>query len=278
MSDLRDKVAIVTGGASGIGLASATALAAAGAAVVIADVDKPGADACAEKIRRAGGEADAVAVDVAEAEQVAAMVEHAVGRYGGLDVLFNNAAILEPTFRAGDTDVEGLDLEVWDRTLAVNLRGPMLGCRFAIPHLRRRGGGAIVNCSSSAAETADFIRCAYGTSKGGLNSLTRYVAAAFGKDGIRCNAIAPGLVITPAVQALWTQEALDDLDAHHMTRIGAPDDIARMVVFLAGDAGSYLTGQVITVDGGFSGHLPTYRDTVRKRAETTRKRAETARE
>jgi NAD(P)-dependent dehydrogenase (short-subunit alcohol dehydrogenase family) len=270
MSALQDRVAIVTGAASGIGLASATALAGAGAAVVIADIDAAGAAAAAEAIRSEGGTAEFVEVDVAEADQVEAMVAHAVTCYGGLDILFNNASILDPAFRAGDTDVEQLDLQVWERTLAVNLRGPMLGSRFAIPHLRRRGGGAIVNCSSGAADMADFIRCAYGTSKGGLNSLTRYVAAAFGKDNIRCNAIAPGIVITPAVRALWTSEALDGLETHHMTRVGEPEDIARLVVFLAGDAGSYLTGQILTMDGGLSGHLPTYAATVQSRAESAR--------
>jgi NAD(P)-dependent dehydrogenase (short-subunit alcohol dehydrogenase family) len=266
MKALTGKVAIVTGGAQGIGLASAFVMAEAGATVVIADLNLDGAQRAAERIDAPGRAASAVEVDVSDADQVRAMVDDTVQRHGGVDILLNNAALQTPEVRAGDTDVVNLDLAAWDRTIAVNLRGPMLGCRFAVPEMMKRGGGSIINVSSGAADLADFIRCAYGTSKAGVNALTRYVAAAFGKYSIRCNAIAPGFTITPGVRAVWSDEALSRMVDHHMMpRLGEPDDIADLALFLASDASRHITGQVIHIDGGFSGHLPTYYQTVQAR-------------
>lgn len=267
---LEGTVAVITGAAQGIGRASALAMARSGAALVLGDINLAGIEQVAAEIQSLGGPAVAVQVDVSDAEQVEAMVAVASSEFGGVDVLFNNAAIQTPEHRAGDTDVVGLDLEVWDRTFAVNLRGPMLGCRYAIPEMKKRGGGAIINTSSGAADLADFIRCAYGTAKGGVNTLTRYVAAAFGKDGIRCNAIAPGFTITPGVRAVWSDEALDEMVEHHMVRrLGEPDDVANLALFLASSDSAHITGQVIKIDGGFSAHIPTYSKSVRARQQAS---------
>ena len=273
MERLDGKVAIVTGGASGIGRASARALVTRGAAVAVADLDLAGARLVADEISADGAAALAIEVDVSEPDHVERMVRETVARLGGLDTLVNNAATVSPDHLARDTDVVTMDLECWERTMAVNLRGPMLGCRFAIPELIKRGGGSIVNTSSAAAGVGDYTRCAYGTSKGGVNSLTRYVAAAYGKRGVRCNAIAPGAIDSPALRGAWRAKGIagDDvpqpiLDEHMLNRIGQPEDIAELVVFLASEAARHLTGQVIVADGGFFGHSPYYSEEVRRRA------------
>ena len=264
---LQGKVAIVTGAAQGIGRASAVMMAEAGAAVVVADLNHAGADAVAGEVIASGGAAIGISVDVSEPNQVESMIERTVKKFGRLDILFNNAGLQTPEVRGKDTDVVGLDLEVWEKTIAVNLTGPMLGCRFAIPHMIRGGGGSIINTSSGSADLADRIRCAYGTSKAGLNALTKYVAAAFGKNAIRCNAIAPGMVDTPGVHAVWSDSAMEGMIAHHMLeRLAVPEDIAALAVFLAGQGSAHITGQVITVDGGFSGHLPSYAESRPRRA------------
>ena len=266
MGTLDGKVAVVTGAASGIGRACALSMADEGAAVTVADRNAHGAAEVAEQIQAAGGRALPIEVDVSIPDAVQAMVTRTVTEFGGLDILHNNAAVLDPDLRAGDTDVVTLDLAVWERTLAVNLTGPMLGCRYAIPEMVKRGGGSIINTSSAAAFAGDFVRCAYGSSKGGLNSLTTYVATAFGKDGIRCNAIAPGVILTPAVAALHTPGSMAELATHHLTEtLGDPEDVAVAVVFLAGDASGFITGQVLTLDGGFGCHMPTYAAALQRR-------------
>lgn len=265
--ELNGKVVVITGAASGIGRSSAELMAARGASVVVADIDAVGAADVADHIVAGGGEACAVQVDVSEPEAVEAMVRQTVDRYGRLDVLFNNAAILTPEFRRGDTDVVDMDLAVWERTMQVNLRGPMLGCKYAIPEMLKLGRGSIIMTSSAAATAADFVRCAYGVSKGGLNSLVRYVATAFGKDGIRCNAISPGVVLTTAARALNTSDTLERLTEHHVTpRLGEPDDVATLASFLASDQSEFITGAVIPVDGGLSVHLPTYASALHQRS------------
>jgi NAD(P)-dependent dehydrogenase (short-subunit alcohol dehydrogenase family) len=255
---LAGRVAIVTGAASGIGRASALALAREGAAVVVADVDAAGASRVAEEIAAQGGRALGQRTDVAEPESVAAMVEAAVKGFGGLDVLHNNAAASDPATIGSDGELVDLDLAVWERTLAVNLRGPMLGCKYAIPRMLERGGGAIVNTSSASGLTGDLARVAYGVSKAGVDSLTRYVATQYGKRGIRCNSIAPGVIATPALEANVPRELLAIYARSHLTPgLGRPEDIAAVVVFLASDAAAFVTGQTLRVDGGLLAHHPT---------------------
>jgi len=258
---LRDKIAIVTGSASGIGRATARLLAAEGASVVVADLDDAGASAVVSEIEADGGQAMATQVDVSVEDDVREMIAAAVSTFGGLDVLHNNAAALGSASPGLDMDIAKMDVDVWDRTMAVNLRGVMLGCKHAIPALLERGGGAIVNTSSGSAQRGDLAIPAYGVSKGGVDTLTRYVAAQYGKQGIRCNAIAPGLILTHEVDRFGGEAYVKMLEEHHLTpRVGRPEDIAQAVLYLASDAASFVTGQTLNVDGGILSHTPPYAD------------------
>ena len=262
---LSGKVAIVTGAASGIGRATAIALGRAGAAVVAADLDGRGADTVAHEITAAGGQAIGVAADVAREADVAAMIASAVSRFGGIDILHNNAAASAATFMSRDRDIVSMDVDVWDTAFAVNLRGPMLGCKHAIPHMIARGGGAIVNTSSASGLQGDLARPAYGSTKGALNTLTLYVATMYGRQGIRCNAVAPGIMATPALLANMPAEDIAMYERSNLTpRLGTPDDIAAAVLFLVSPAAGFITGQVISVDGGALAHHPTYAEFLRR--------------
>ena len=251
------KVAIVTGGASGIGRATAETLAREGAAVVIADTDLERANEVARAVEAAGGRALARRVDVSEEADWIALVAETAEAFGGLHVLHNNAAITAPSHQSRDASLLDLAVEVWDATLAVDLRGAMLGCKHAVPRMIASGGGSIINTSSSAALAGDLTLTAYAAAKGGLNSLTRSVATAFGKQGIRCNAVSPALIRSPSLTANVSREVVALLEQQCLTpRMGTPQDVANVVLFLAGDESAFVTGQVISVDGGALSHLP----------------------
>ena len=258
MIDLAGKVAVVTGSASGIGEATAKRFAALGASVVIADLNAAGARAVADQITAAGGAAVACGADVRDEEQVHAMVTAAVDAFGGLDVLHNNAANMSPDIIGNDRDVETMTVERWDETHAVALRGAMLGCKHAVPLMRRRGGGSIINTASTSGQTGELIRAAYGSAKAGVIELTRSVATAYGHESIRCNAIAPGLIMTAPSIALDPDYLDRSRQARLIKRDGTPEDIAAMAAFLASDASGYVTGQVFNVDGGYLAHHPMY--------------------
>jgi NAD(P)-dependent dehydrogenase (short-subunit alcohol dehydrogenase family) len=262
---MQGKVALVTGAGGGIGAACARALAREGAAVALADIDLAAARREADAIVAEGGRAIALAVDMADEASVIAMVEAAVDQLGALDILHNNAA---DTRLSGTRDmpVERVDTEVWDAILRVNLRGAMIASRAAIPHLRRRGGGAIVNTSSGAALAGGLSHSAYSASKAALHSLTQSIATQHGKEGIRCNAIAPGLIVTPATRDSYASSEVGEIMLrHHLTpRLGRPEDIAAAVVFLASDEAAFITGQVICVDGGLLAHQPYVADFMRR--------------
>jgi NAD(P)-dependent dehydrogenase (short-subunit alcohol dehydrogenase family) len=253
---LSGKVAIVTGGGGGIGGATARALAREGAAVLVVDIDEAAAGSVAAAIENAGGDAAAFGADVSEEDQVVGAIDAATTRYGRLDVLHNNAALTDSDFLSADTAVTDLSVGVWERTLAVNLRSQMLTCKHAVPMMVRGGGGSIINMSSGASLKGDRTRTAYGVSKAGVNALTLYVATSHGKQGIRANAILPGLVLTDAVRAHLNEATLARLGTATLTpSVGQPDDIAGVVVFLASDESRYITGQMIAVDGGMSAHV-----------------------
>jgi NAD(P)-dependent dehydrogenase (short-subunit alcohol dehydrogenase family) len=248
------KVAIVTGGGGGIGAATARQLAYSGAAVTVADIDAAKAEQVVAEIAQSGGRARPQQVDVSDAVAVEAMVADTVSAYGGLDVLHNNAAALDQN--RADQDIVSMELSTWARVLAVNLTGPMLGCRFAIPRMIERGGGAIVNTASAAAFYGSSSLAAYGTSKAGLVALTRYVAAAYADRGIRCNAVAPGVVVDRAAQEALGGPHGERLkryaDAHLTGRPGYPEEIATAVVWLVSDEASFVTGEILRVDGGLT--------------------------
>jgi NAD(P)-dependent dehydrogenase (short-subunit alcohol dehydrogenase family) len=254
------KVAIITGGGGSIGRATARRLAAEGAAVTVADLDADAADRVAETIRAEGGAARAQPTDVTVPESVAAMVRDTVAAYGGVDVLHNNAAAIALNGR--DQDVVTMDLDTWHRVLEVNLTGPMLGCRHAIPEMLARGGGAIVNTASAAAFYGSTTLAAYGTSKAGLVALTRYVATAYGDRGIRCNAVAPGVVVDRATQEALggpTGETLRRYTQSHLVgRLGYPEEIAAAVAYLASDDAAFVTGETLRIDGGMTTPGPSH--------------------
>lgn len=256
-------MAIVTGGGSGIGRATARRMAAEGASVVVADISSVSAEETVAEVRDAGGTATAVWVDVAEEDAVVAMVDATIDAYGALHVLHNNAANVGIVPR--DSRVHDMDVAVWDETMATNLRGPMLGTKHSIPHMLAAGGGSIVNTSSTTGQMGELTRVAYGVSKAGVESLTKNTATIYGKRGIRCNAVAPSVIRTPSLAANIPDAYLDAMEASLLTPyLGEPADVAAMVTFLASDEARFVTGQIINVDGGWLSHNPTYADFTRR--------------
>lgn len=243
------KVAIVTGAGSGIGRETARRFGREGAAVVVADIDPAGGERTVELIRGDGSAAVFVATDVAEPGAVEAMVDAAVREFGRLDVLHNNA-YWAPLNRA----VLDTTLDDWHRTIAVTLTGVFLGCKYAIPAMLRGGGGAIVNTASTAGLVGSPKFAAYMAAKGGVVALTRSVAFDYGPAGIRCNAVCPGLVETPATAPVLADDQRREWLAAKLLvgRIGQPADIAAAVLFLASTESAFMTGQTMVVDGGRS--------------------------
>lgn len=248
---LRDKVALITGGGSGIGRASAQLFAAEGAAVVVADLDLVSAQEAADLIEAAGGRAMAVGADVSTATGCEAMVVAAEDTYGRLDVLFNNAGVMVP----GDDDAVSTDESVWDLTMGVNARGVFLGCKHGIPALRRAGGGAIINTASFVALVgAATPQIAYTASKGAVLALTRELAVIHAREGIRVNALCPGPLRTELLMRFLDTEDKRQRRLVHipMGRFGEAREIAQAALFLASDESSYVTGADFVVDGGIT--------------------------
>jgi meso-butanediol dehydrogenase/(S,S)-butanediol dehydrogenase/diacetyl reductase len=264
------KVAIITGGASGIGAATARRFAHEGARVVVADINEGGARAVADEIGQAGGAAMAVGADVAEATAVEMMIARALESWGRLDVLHNNATMVE------SGTIERLTLAGWNRTLAVNLTATFLGIKHAAPVMRSGGGGAIVNTASISGLAGDFGLAAYNAAKAGVVNLTRTAALELARDRIRVNCICPGGIATPLLGSLlgdnapvphWQtarpaaersrptpeqqrrfRERLEH--AHPLGRLGTPEEIAAVACFLASEDASFITGAAIVADGG----------------------------
>lgn len=246
------KVAIVTGGAGGIGFATGRLLASRGCKVVLADI-------AADRARElAAGLPDAIgmALDLEREDSIEAMVSATVDQFGRLDVLHNNAALLDPDLNRIDTTIEDMRTDLWDRTFAVNVRGTMIACRAALPHLRETRGN-IVNTVSNLALQGHIIQAAYSSSKAAIIQMTRAIAASHGKLGVRCNAVAPGMTMTPALRAAFPAELREVVEGETLReQLGEPEDIAEAVAFLASNAARNITGQVLVCDGGGASHVP----------------------
>jgi meso-butanediol dehydrogenase / (S,S)-butanediol dehydrogenase / diacetyl reductase len=247
--DLQGKVCVVTGGASGIGLATAKLFARHGAKVAIADVDTEKTEGAA---RQLGSETSPFVCDVSQSRQVSAMVEGVFDKWGRINVLVNNAGF-------GFTGtVVSIPEEDWDRLMAVNLKGMFLCSKYVVPVMQRQGGGAIVNTTSYTAVSAIANRAAYVASKGGVSALTRAMALDHAKDNIRVNAVAPGTIDSPYFAKIFQQAADPDglrkqYDARAvMGRMGKAEEIAEAILFLASDRSRFATGSILTIDGGSS--------------------------
>jgi NAD(P)-dependent dehydrogenase (short-subunit alcohol dehydrogenase family) len=249
------KVALVTGGAGGIGAEVCRALAREGAQVVVADIDEPAARAVADQIVAAGGDASAIQVDLGDESSVITMAAAAADRYGGVDVLDNNAALTAAEVLSRDGAIADMDVDVWDQMMAVNLRSQLLTCKHLVPQMVARGGGAVVNMSSGAANSGDLTRTAYSVSKSAITAFTKYLATQYGRHGVRANTVVPGLILTEPVRAQIPAETLERLSRALLTPyVGEPRDVADLVAFLCSDDARYITGQSIGIDGGMSAH------------------------
>jgi NAD(P)-dependent dehydrogenase (short-subunit alcohol dehydrogenase family) len=253
---LQGKAAVITGAAGGIGAATARQMAAEGARLVLADIDGDGVERLAKSLECAREDAVAVQVDVSREADMIRMIQAAVDTFGGVDILHNNATDAKAIEQ--DDDIITLDMDVFDHLVSVNLKAAFMGCKHAIPHMLAAGGGAIIHTASIEGFVARGVRPTYGACKAGLVHLAKSVAARYGSRGIRCNAVAPGLVVTPSLEAVYedAKRIAADLADYAMPRLCTPEDVAKAVVFLASDAASYVNGETLMVDGGASVYMP----------------------
>lgn len=252
---LKDRVAVVTGAAMGIGKGIAMVLAREGARVVVADIEEAEGRKTADAIRDAGGQALFVACDVSQEEQVRRLVETTVRHFGGIDILVNNAGI------GVYTPVHETTLEAWNRCLAVNLTGVFLCSKYALPYLRRSGHGAIINIASVHAYQNVGGTAPYAASKGGVVALTRVMAIDYAPDNVRVNAVCPGWIDTPLIQRIFREsgdpEGMRQRVAQRqlLRRLGTPEDVGYAVAYLASDEASFVTGTSLFVDSGLTAQL-----------------------
>ncbi len=255
MPDLSGQVALVTGGAQGIGGATARRLAADGARVLIADIDGAEAERNAARIREAGGTAATIVTDVSKGADIAAAVARAVAEWGTLTILVNNAYSGQAETRG--TAVEVAE-EVWDRALAVLVKSIFLGAKAAVPHIEAAGGGTIINISSVHGLLAAPRAFIYDTGKAAVIGMTRQMAVDFGPLGIRVNAICPGHIVTERIAPQWEKNpaGLRFFEQQYpLRRTGRPEDIAAAIAFLCSEDASFITGQALAVDGGLTVQL-----------------------
>ncbi len=248
----KDKVAVVTGAATGIGRAAAVGFAREGAAVVIVDIDKQLGESVANEIRETDSEVLLSITDVADEKAVRTMVENVIARWGHLDILINNAGI----YYQGDVTATSLD--TWNKIMAVNLTGAFLCTKYAVPAMAQRSGGVVINISSEAGLVGIKGQVVYNVSKGGMIALTRSCAVDLANQGIRVNCVCPGTTDTPLVRAA-VNRAPDPTGARRaleerrpLNRLGTPEEIASAILYLASDEVGYATGAILSVDGGYT--------------------------
>lgn len=245
---LKDKVAVVSGAGSGIGRAIAEAYAKEGAKVVVTDINEAHGQQTVNTITSAGGEAFFVHADSSKAEDNKNLVAAIVQKYGRLDIACNNAGIGGPAAPTGEYPVEG-----WDKVIAVNLSGVFYACRYQLEQMEKNGGGSIVNIASIHGTVAAPMSPAYTASKHGVVGLTKNIAAEYGQKNIRCNAVGPGYIATPLLDDNLTDDMKKGIAAKaSMNRLGTPQEVADLVVFLSSDKSSFTTGSYFITDGGYT--------------------------
>lgn len=254
MNRLQDKVAIVTGSTSGIGRGIARLFAAEGAAVIICGRRQEKGQAMVDEIEKAGGKASYHFMDVTVPESIEKLMADTAEQYGKIDILVNNAA----NVGLKDGRVDEVTLEMWDAIFNSDVRGTFYATKCVLPYMLKNNGGSIVNIGSMASCGGDLGATAYASAKAGVDLLTKSTAMQYGKSNIRCNCVRPGLIVTPENDAYVAQAVKDIFLSNIMVnRYGCPEDIGHLCVYLASDESAYVTGQVMTVDGGMNSHAPT---------------------
>lgn len=255
MNRLQNKVAIVTGSTSGIGIGIARLYAAEGAQVIVCGRRAAKGQGVVDAILAEGGKASFHTMDITDPASIEALVEDTVNTYGRIDILVNNAA----NVALKDGRVDELTIEMWDAIFQSDLRGTFYITKCVLPHMRKdRRGGSIVNIGSMASCSGDLGSTAYACAKAGVDMLTQSVALQYGKDNVRCNCVRPGLIVTPDNEAKIPQALKDIFLSNIMVnRYGFPEDIGHACVYFGSDESAYVTGQIITVDGGLNSHAPT---------------------
>lgn len=254
MDRLKDKIAIVTGSTSGIGRGIARLYGAEGATVIVCGRREEKGKAMVEEIEKAGGKAAYHFMDVTKPETIERLMSDVAGQYGHIDILVNNAA----NVGLKDGRVDEVSLEMWDAIFNSDVRGTFYATKCVLPYMMKQGGGSIINIGSMASCGGDLGATAYASAKAGVDLLTQSTAMQYGKSNIRCNCVRPGLIITPENDALVAQAVKDIFLSNIMVnRYGCPEDIGHLCVYLGSDESAYVTGQIMTVDGGMNSHAPT---------------------
>jgi len=247
---LRNKIAVITGAGSGIGEATALLFAKSGATVLLADMDADGSDRVLGMIEKTGGKGLVVKTDVSNPDQAEHLVAVAISAFGRLDIAVNNAGIGGPSALVGEYPIEG-----WDKVIAINLSGVFYGMRYQIPAMLKNGGGSIVNMASILGKVGFPMASAYASAKHGVIGLTETAACEYATQGIRVNAVGPGFIRTPLLDKNLSTEQLTGIAAMHpMQRLGTAQEVAELVLWLASDKASFVTGAYYNVDGGYLAH------------------------
>ncbi|MCI3936958.1 glucose 1-dehydrogenase [Chryseobacterium aahli] len=247
MGILHNKVALVTGAGSGIGLAIAQSYAKEGAKVIVSDINEEHGNQAVEKIKSEGGEASFVKADTSKAEEVEALVKSTVEIYGRLDIACNNAGIGGEANQTGDYSLEG-----WKKVIHINLDGVFYGCKYELNQMEKNGGGVIVNIASIHGTVAAPLSSAYTSTKHAVVGLTKNIGAEYGKKNIRCNAVGPGYIDTPLLNQLDKEHKDALISKHPMGRLGTSEEVAELVLFLSSEKSSFMTGGYYLIDGGYT--------------------------